>query len=269
MIHSYYANLRLFAQASGTEIILERIEALSEQVASGHATILQDEQQILKKLDELKLQNAQAPLATPKEVVNGITEIRKRLQVKADEAEAAYNTAYGLFNRYRFREAVPYLQQALATVPLPEFYFALGRTYFYEADLEQAEKVLREGLGVVRQNGDEKIKALLTFELGRLLWAKRDLNGSSDNMQKALSMFENLYGPDHPAVAICASLMGQILQDEGGLDEALTYSERALNIDEKVYGPDSPALFADTNNVGQILLAKGDRDKALVTRSRR
>jgi hypothetical protein len=37
LISSFYANLRQFAQAGGQEIVLQRIEALSQQVASGSA----------------------------------------------------------------------------------------------------------------------------------------------------------------------------------------------------------------------------------------
>src|SRR5208337_2303395 len=43
MIDSFYANLRQFAQISGKEIILQRIDALSEQVATGQGQILQKE----------------------------------------------------------------------------------------------------------------------------------------------------------------------------------------------------------------------------------
>ncbi len=118
-VDSFYANLRQFAQASGKEIILQRIEALSEQVASGQGQILQKEDQILARLNALEQRNAQMPVATPAEVGKEISEVRKELLSKADAAEEAYNKGYALLDQYRFREAIPYLQAALAVVQLP------------------------------------------------------------------------------------------------------------------------------------------------------
>ena len=269
LVDSFYVNLQQFAQASGKEIILERIAAISEQVAALSeqvATGLQRQETkielIQSRLDELEKTNKQAPLPTPTEVGS---ELRKNLLAKAGEAEAAYKKGYALLDQYRFQEAIPYLQQALSNVPLPDFYLALGRAYRELPNLTEAEKVLREGLKTT--TGDEHEADLATV-LGIVLQAKGDLDGALQYTQRALKIVEKVYGPDHTTVAIRASNIGLILQAKGDLDGALQYTQRALKIDEKMYGPDHPDVARDANNIGLILQDKGDLDGALQSTQR-
>jgi tetratricopeptide (TPR) repeat protein len=238
ILESFYSNLKQFAQISGKDIILERIEALSEHVTSGQASILQKEDAILAKLNELDQRNKQAPLPTPTEVGTEISELRKSLLAKADEAEAAYNKGYDLLERYRFQEAIPYLQQAISAVRMPDFYLAFGRAYEEFPDLGQAERVLREGLAIVEGKNDDQHEAQLANQLGITLRAKGDLAGALSYEQRALKINEKVYGPDQPNVAAVANNIGLILQDKGDLNGALSYTERALKIAEKVYGPE-------------------------------
>jgi tetratricopeptide (TPR) repeat protein len=269
LLDSYYTNLRRFAQIGGKEIILEKIEALSEQIAGGHKEILEqqktDTELILAKLNELETRNTQAPLSTPQEVGSQLSENKNKqsLLAKAAEAEAAYNKGYDLFQRYRFREAVPYLHQALAAVPLPEFYLALGRAYEELPDPVQAESVLRKGLALSEERGDEKHESDLAAQMGAALLLKGDLDGALSYAQRALKIDEKVYGPNHPAVARDANNIGQILQAKGELDGALSYTQRALKIQEKVYGPDHPNVAIVANNIGLILKDKGDLEGAL------
>ena len=276
LISSFYSNLRQFAQAGGQEIVLQRIEALSQQVATEKQEIIQqqkssaeqiqqqqktDTDKILARLNELEERNKQAPLATPAAVGAQISELKKTLYAKADAAEAAYNKGYALLDQYRFQEAIPFLQQAVADVPLPDFYLALGRAYRELPNLAQAQSVLREGLS--RAELDETHEAPLANELALVLLHKGDLEGALKYEQRALSIDEKVYGPEHPTVAIFANNIGQILQDKGDLEGALQYEQRALSMDEKVYGPEHPTVAIRANNIGTILKDKGDLEGAL------
>ena len=273
LLESYYTNLRQFAQSAGKEIILERIEAVSEQVASvqsGQAKMLQGQQQqttmleaIQAKLNELTAKSTQAPVPTPAEVGSEISELRKSLLAKADEAEAAYRKGYALLDQFRFQEAIPYLQQAIADVPLPAFYLALGRAYAEAPDLQQAERVFGDGLTLVGKGNDEKAESRLDDQLGMVLLDKGDLEGALSYAQRALKIDEKVYGPDHPTVATDVGNIAQILQAKGDLEGALNYTQRALKINEKVYGPDRPRVATDASNIGGILKAKGDLEGAL------
>jgi tetratricopeptide (TPR) repeat protein len=76
--------------------------------------------------------------------------------------------------------------------------------------------------------------------IGQILEAKGDLEGALSYSQRALKIYEKVYGPDHPNVAICAYNIGAILKDKGDLVGALNYTQRALKILQNRYGPDNP-----------------------------
>jgi len=263
LLNSYYANLRQFAQASGKEIILERIEGLSEQVASGQTQIMQKLFAITAKLDEFDRKNAQSPPPTPREVSSEISELRKSLLAKADEAEAAYEKGYELLDRYRFREALPYLEHAAAAVQLPDFYLALGRAYEGLPDLPRAETAVRAGLALIAGKSDEKHEALLDIELASVLGRQADLEGALRYARGALEIDEKVYGPSDARVAIDLDNIGTILSNKGEYNGALKCAQRALDIDEKVYGSDHPTVGGDARSLGVILLDSGDLDDAL------
>jgi tetratricopeptide (TPR) repeat protein len=274
LLDSYYTNLRRFAQIGGKEIILERIEALAEQVRKGQDQLMigqtelleqqkTGEETILARLDKVETRLKQALRTTPKAIGSQLSEIKQSLLAKANEAEAAYNKGYELFERYRFQEAIPYLQQALAAVPLPDFYLALGRAYEELPDPVQAESVLRKGLTAAEARGDEKHESALAGQLGLTLMQKGDLEGALNYAQHALKIDENVYGPDHPEVAIRASNVGAVLEAKGDLDGALRYTQQALKIDEKVYGPDHPSVAICVNNIGTILKEKGEDKESM------
>ncbi len=262
VLDSFLANLRQFAQVSGKEIILERIEALSAQVASGNRTVLEKIDEVNGKLDRLRTASQQTPLPTPQQVGQQLSDLRENLPSRADEAEAAYNKGYPLLNQYRFAEAIPYLQQAFSAVALPDFALSLGQAYRELPNLPEAERVLRQGLAATEQ-GDQKKQADLANVLSLVLEDQGDLTGAMENAQRALRIDEKAYGLDHPNVGRDVNNIGQILQDKGDLNGALEYEQRALRIDEKAYGPDHPKVGVDVNNIGTILQSKGDLDRAL------
>lgn len=270
LLDSYYANLRQFAQASGKEIILERIEALSAQVASGQTQIAQKEDviidqgaAILAKLNDFQQRSQHSPAATPAEISSEISDLRKSLEAKVDEAEAAYNKGYELLDQCRFQDAIAFFQQAAAAVQLPNFYLALGRTYESLLDLVQAQAELQIGLSLAKARSDEKQEAELTNELGLVLLEKGDLDAALTYAQRALQIDEAVYGVNHHKVARDASNIGGILREKGNLDTALSYAKRALQIDQKLYGLNDFTVAVDANNIGAILNAKGDLDGAL------
>ena len=90
LVGSFYANLQQFAKDSGSEVVLERIQAVSEQIASGNEKILKrqstdtnvittKEDQILALLKESNETNQKAPLPTPSEVSQTLSETRNGL----------------------------------------------------------------------------------------------------------------------------------------------------------------------------------------------
>src|SRR5215470_14231787 len=199
----------------------------------------------------------------PEQVKKEVSAIKEKLLAKVDEAQAAYDKGYDLYQRYRFTEAIPSLKDALQIIQLPDFYLALGNAYLGLPDLGEAEKIYTEGLKKSIAEKDEKNEAIFSNQLGRTLQAKGDLDGALRYTERALTIDEKVYGPEHPTVAIDVNNIGGILKAGGDLDGALRNIQRALTIDEKVYGPEHPTVAIDVNNIGQILEAKGDLDGAL------
>src|SRR5262249_41934152 len=189
------------------------------------------------------------------QVKKEVSAIKEKLLAKADEAQAAYDKGYDLYERYRFNEAIPPLKAALQIIQLPDFYLALGNAYLGLPDLAEAEKTYTAGLRQSIDGKDEKNEAIFSNQLGQALQAKGDLDGALRYAQRALAIDEKVYGPDHPDVARDVNNIGLILQAKGDLDGALRYAQRALAIDEKVYGPEHPTVARDVNNIGLILQA--------------
>jgi tetratricopeptide (TPR) repeat protein len=270
LIDDFWSNLQQFVQVSHQEVTLQRIEAVSEQIESSNREIsgkediaIQKADLILETLKKLSQQNLQKPVASPEQIGKEISELHKELSARADAAEQAYNEGYKLLDQFRFREAIPHLQQAVAAVPLPDFYLTLGRAYWAIPDLANAENVSRQGLAALDGKADDKHEARFYSLLGTILKAKPDLPGALDYAQKAFKLDEKTYGPDHPVVAIDMSDIGSILRERGDLDGAIDYTKRALTINERVYGPEHPTVAVDVNNIGIFLLEKGSLDEAL------
>jgi tetratricopeptide (TPR) repeat protein len=189
LINSFYANLQQFAQTSGKEIILQRIEALSEQQKN-------DTQLILAKLNELEERYKQSPLTSPTEVNRQVSELRKSLLAKADDAEEAYNKAYDLLKPIPLPRGYPLSTAGVADVRLPAFYLALGRAYVELPDLNEAEKVLRGGLSLAGSDTPDEVP--LANLLGSVLLKAGDLDGALHYTQRALQIAEKVYGPEPP-----------------------------------------------------------------------
>ncbi|WP_261562717.1 tetratricopeptide repeat protein, partial [Frankia tisae] len=81
--------------------------------------------------------------------------------------------------------------------------------------------------------------------------------------QRALTIDEAVYGPDHPEVSTDLNNLALALQDLGRAGEALPLFQRALTIDEAVYGPDHPEVSTDLNNLASALQDLGRAGEAL------
>ncbi|MFZ5450209.1 MAG: FxSxx-COOH system tetratricopeptide repeat protein [Thermodesulfobacteriota bacterium] len=106
---------------------------------------------------------------------------------------------------------------------------------------------------------------LVISEMGRLwnqagfyLQIRAEFAGARVAFERALTIDEAAYGPEHPEVAIRVNNLGNVLQALGDLAGARAYYERALAIDEATYGPDHPEVAIRVNNLGSVLQALGD-----------
>ena len=249
LVDSYFGNLERFAKISQKEIIIERITAvvqaaqqeLTRNIELGTASLkdgqLRLQETITKRLDAIEQRFQQSPIPKPEEVK---TKIAQRLEAKAKEAEAAYDKGYALYQRYRFAEAIPYLQKASVIAPLPEFYAALGDAWYLLSNLPEAREAYQLGLQEATQEKNQEQIAAFNNQLGLVLKAQGDLTGALDYAKRALAIDEAVFGAQHPNVAIRLNNIGTILYAQGDLTGALDYSQRLLEIFRSGYGPDHP-----------------------------
>jgi tetratricopeptide (TPR) repeat protein len=85
-----------------------------------------------------------------------------------------------------------------------------------------------------------------------------EYNEARASFERALAIWQRVYGDISAQSATAHSNLGGILQGLGDLEGALESFERALAIDEGTYGPDHPDVARDLNNLGGVLVAIGD-----------
>jgi tetratricopeptide (TPR) repeat protein len=107
-----------------------------------------------------------------------------------------------------------------------------------------------------RQPTPERASGLLN-KSGLYLRRRAQLTEAQAAYERALSIDEAAYGPDHPEIAIDVNNLGLVLHERGELDAAQAAHERALQIAEAAHGPDHPLVAAFVSNLGEVLRAQG------------
>jgi tetratricopeptide (TPR) repeat protein len=100
--------------------------------------------------------------------------------------------------------------------------------------------------------------AKLLGNLGYYLRKIADYPGAKAADERALRNREQVFGQDHPDVALSLNNLGLVLRDLGDLAGAKASFERALRIGEASYGPDHPNVAIRVNNLGGVLKDLGD-----------
>ena len=257
----YERKLQKLYQISGKEIDYERITSIVEDIVDKKIEEIRSEQvqvneDILKRLASLEQKQAEWQLTAPQQVSVELSETKKQTLQEVEAAEEAYKKGYALMDRYRFAEAVPYFQQALLKVKLPDFYYALAMASEELPDLNKAEKTILEGLDVTTNKIDPAKKASYDNLLGQILQAKGDLDGALKYTDQALKIDEKVFGLDHPNVAIDANNIGTILQAKGDLDERSNARSGPIGDFLKCYGPNNPLTKTIARNLGVIRNAR-------------
>jgi tetratricopeptide (TPR) repeat protein len=86
--------------------------------------------------------------------------------------------------------------------------------------------------------------ATLLDNYGGMLARQGKLDESLARRQKALKIFEEALGPNHPEVAICCFNIGRTYLQQGKPKEAEPVLRRSLAIGEKTFGRDHRALVS-------------------------
>jgi CHAT domain-containing protein len=70
--------------------------------------------------------------------------------------------------------------------------------------------------------------------------------------QRALKIYENIHGPDHPYTAMSLNNLALVYMAQGNFEAAEPRFQQALSIYEKVHGPDHPDTALSLNNLASL-----------------
>jgi tetratricopeptide (TPR) repeat protein len=88
--------------------------------------------------------------------------------------------------------------------------------------------------------------------------AQGDLPGARASMERAITIGEKHFAPDHPALAISYSNLAMIQKDQGDLPGARASMERAIAIEEKHFAADHATFAISYSNLALIQENQGD-----------
>jgi serine/threonine-protein kinase len=125
-----------------------------------------------------------------------------------------------------------------------------------QARLQTALQLLREA----RSTSEQRSRA--AYYLARPLEAKGDLAGAEALYLEGLDAARQNFGPRSYIVAFGEENYGDLLRQQGRLDEALRHLQAALDIYAEVLGPKHLNLAAVRKFIAQVLAAKGEREQA-------
>jgi tetratricopeptide (TPR) repeat protein len=108
----------------------------------------------------------------------------------------------------------------------------------------------------------------LLHQAGRYLWSRAEYTQAKALHQRALSIREAEFGPDHPDTAHSLTNLASVLVDQGDLDGAIPLYERALSIRETRVGADHPDTAHTLHNLANALATQGDLDGARTLQER-
>jgi tetratricopeptide (TPR) repeat protein len=129
-----------------------------------------------------------------------------------------------------------------------------------------AAMVLPHALAVItlpdlRKPDSKEVSELLSYllsDIGLYLLHRAQYGEARNQLERALTIDEAVYGPDDSKVAADLGNLGKVLNALGDLQGARFNLERALTIDEAVYGPNHPHVATSLNELGRVLHDLGD-----------
>lgn len=101
---------------------------------------------------------------------------------------------------------------------------------------------------------DDLLLGVISNDLGRLFVATGDPERARRSYERALRIFQERLGPEHPNVALTLADMGAAADPRS----ARRHYEKALELSEKVLGLDHPAVALMLLDLGRVTLQGGD-----------
>ncbi|NGX42966.1 MAG: hypothetical protein K940chlam7_01256 [Chlamydiae bacterium] len=134
----------------------------------------------------------------------------------------------------------------------------IGENYSLQERHKEALKYYQTALDTITvvENGENSLLAARIYNyLGSCFWALKLYKDATKHDEKALGIYVNILGKEHPVVASCRNNLGWCYGELGNLKKALKQEKEVLKFRMKVLPEDDLDLATSYNNVGTTLTA--------------
>ena len=173
---------------------------------------------------------------------------------------ANYNEAIECYN-YALKSA----EESLDEMWISQASVGIAEVHLKQANYEGAEKLVREGLKVAEELGEngKGVAAQALDLMGNIQYDLGNARSAIEYYEQALSIVKDVYGERHPDVATILNNVGSAWYALGEPEKAIEYYEQALSIGREMYGERHPAVATRLNNIGMAWHALGEHKKAI------
>ena len=132
-----------------------------------------------------------------------------------------------------------------------------------QGDLEQAETVLSQAVGIMLNHCDLQSKEMAPFilESANLQLGKGNLKRASDNYQAALDIYEQSYGSQHLMTANVLEKMARLHIVRNDTQEADSLMSQSLKIKTRIYGRYHPQLIDSWLAMARLCKQQGQSER--------
>jgi eukaryotic-like serine/threonine-protein kinase len=241
------------APPPGDPALAAEVEALEDELAR-HKALVEAGRAVQVQVD------ARAVLARAEALGHAPLEVQARFQLASlEEVLGHYEAAGHQLEQTYFsaqREGLDSLQ-ARAAIELIEVHDA----HLGQPDVgEQWERFARVMLQRVH---DPALEAAYLNNAGVLASNRDEFDTAVARLARALELYEQLLGAEHPVVANVINNLANLHEEQGRYDEALALHERALAIRERAFGPEHPSVATSLLNASTVQRSRAHYDEAL------
>jgi tetratricopeptide (TPR) repeat protein/predicted Ser/Thr protein kinase len=126
------------------------------------------------------------------------------------------------------------------------------------AQYDEGHSWARHADSIIKKMRDGRAEeAHLLENVGHLLDRESKYDEARKKLEKALSIRNEVLGPEHPVIASSLHRLGTVVYRQGEVEQARKYFKRALDIQEAALGTDHPKLGAALRGIGITLKKEG------------
>lgn len=132
-----------------------------------------------------------------------------------------------------------------------------------QGDLEQAETVLSQAIGIMVGRCDMQSKEMAPFilESANLQFGKGQLDQAHDNYRAALDIYEQTYGSQHLMTANVLEKMARLSIVLDDAEEATQLMSQSLKIKTRIYGRYHPQLIDNWLAMARLYKQQGQNER--------